>query len=194
MAKFSNPSKLPKRKRQNLMLYFCRALTSLKKPEEAARFLTDLLSPQEAEMLAKRLKIAQLLTEEKTYEEIRSKLRTSFATIARVHTWLTLSGEGFRLAINRTIEPQEKATDPQEMYDPFSWHNVKRKYHWPQYLIEQLMEQSDQKQREKITSILARMEVKDKLFKDINKDIYELYTKPQEESKKAKKIIKEFGS
>ena len=59
MAKFSRESKLSSTKRQELVLAFCQAIQSLKSDEEVAKFLTDLLSPQEVEMLAKRLQIAE---------------------------------------------------------------------------------------------------------------------------------------
>ena len=42
---------------------------AVKNSVEAAKFLTDLLSSQEVEMLAKRLKIAGLLIKGSTYEE-----------------------------------------------------------------------------------------------------------------------------
>ena len=102
MAKFSRIPKLTKKERQNLLIALCEALTSIKKKKEAAQFLTDLLSPQELEMLAKRLEIAKLLISGDTYDAIRGKLKVSHNTIARVNASLTLSGSGFRLVIEQT--------------------------------------------------------------------------------------------
>ena len=175
MAKFTNPPKLSEKERQNLLIYFCHALSSLKNTREAARFLTDLISPQEAEMLAKRLKIAALLVEGKKYDEIRRELKVSHATIARVNVWLNLSGEGFRTVIKRTAPVEEKREDPQDLYSLFSFKNISRRYHWPIAVLEEIMEESDQKHRQKILTILDGMETKSRLLKDINKDLYEIY-------------------
>ena len=177
MAKFNRSSRLPPDEYQDLMIYFCQALSSLKNTKEAAKFLTDLLSAQEAEMLAKRLKIAVLLAQGKKYDEIRKELKVGFSTIARVNVWLNLSGEGFRMVIGRTPEIEKKKIDPQEMYNFYSRRNVLRRAHWPIYVIEELIEESDQKQREKIFTILQSMEGKSKLFKDINKQLYEQFGK-----------------
>lgn len=173
MAKFSNALKLPPNERQELMIYFCQALSSLKNAPEAAKFLTDLISPQEAEMLAKRLKIAQLLVQGNKYEEIRTALKVSHATIARINVWLNLSGEGFRTVIDRTREIKKKEVDPQDKYDYLSWRNIKRRYHWPLELLEEILEESDEKHRQKILASLKGMGPKSKLFKDINKEIYD---------------------
>lgn len=177
MAKFVNPPRLSEKERQNLMIYLCHALSSLKNPEEAAQFLTDLISPQETEMLAKRLKIAALLVEGKKYDEIRTELKVSHATIARVNVWLNLSGEGFRTVIRRTEPIEDKREDPQKLYGTFSWKNISRRYHWPNTILEEILEQSDKKHRRKILAVLDGMETKSRLLKDINKDLYEIYSK-----------------
>ena len=184
MAKYTNPPRLSEKERQNLMIYLCRALSSLKNSEEAARFLTDLISPQEAEMLAKRLKIAALLTDGKKYAEIQRELKVSQATIARVNVWLNLSGEGFRTVIKRTEPVEDKREDPQELYGTFSWRNIGRRYHWPNAVLEEILKQSDQKHRQKILAVLDGMETKSRLLKDINKDLYEIYSKKKRPVKK----------
>ena len=166
MAKFSKSSRLPDKKRQELVLSFCQAIQSLKTDEEVAKFVTDLLSPQEMEMLAKRLHIAELLLKNEKYEIIRKQLRVGYSTIARVATWLGLSGEGFKIAVSRKKSPPSKPS-LEEMYDPLSQYNFKRRYsqyYWPQLLIEKIMTESDQKHRQKITTILQSMVVKKKGF------------------------------
>lgn len=172
MAKFSKHSKLAKRERQELLLFFCDALTNLNKKEEVAEFLTDLLSPQELEMLSKRLEIARLLIQENTYQTIKAKLKVSDNTIARVNAWLTLSGRGFRLVIKRTKKEEAKSIEDyhNEKYDPYSWYNIKRRYSMyflPELLIEELMKRSSKKEQEKIVSILSSIEGKPELFKTV---------------------------
>lgn len=175
MAKFSRGSKLPPNKRQELVLAFCQAIRSLRSEEEVAKFITDLLSPQEIDMLAKRLQIAALLLQNKKYEEIRTNLRVSYGTIARVGTWLGLSGEGFKIVISRQKPPAKKPTI-QEMYDPYSSYNFKRRYsqhYWPELLLEKILAASDQKHKEKIFTILGSIENKRKIFTpEFNKQLF----------------------
>ena len=138
MAKFSKASKLSPQEQQMLLVSFCKALVELRTPEEAAQFLRDLLSKQEAEMLAKRIEIARLLIKGLTYGEIGKILRVSHGTVARVSQWLATSGEGYRLIVNRVKpEKSEQQEYIEELEKPVSWRNIKRRhplYFWP-YLI-----------------------------------------------------------
>lgn len=173
MAKFSRIPKLSKKERQELLIALCEALSSIKKNEEAAQFLSDLLSPQELEMLAKRLAIAKLLIENKTYDSIRNILKVSHNTIARVNAWLTLSGSGFRLVIERTKRRGKKIYEHslEEKLDPYSWYNLKRRYSMyflPELIIEELIKRSDEKQRKKLNLILSSIEGKIGIFKEID--------------------------
>ena len=173
MAKFSRIPKLSKKERQNLLIALCEALTSIRKKEEAAQFLADLLSPQELEMLAKRLEIAKLLIDGDTYDTICGKLKVSHNTIARVNAWLTLSGGGFRLVIERTRSKGKKIYEHtfEEKYDPQSWYNIKRRYslHFlPELIIEEIIKRSDEKERQKLDSILSSIEGKPELFKNVD--------------------------
>ena len=184
MAKFSRIPKLNKKERQILLITFCEALTSIKNKEEAAQFLVDLLSPQELEMVAKRLEIARLLINGDTYDVIRGKLKVSHNTIARVNTWLTLSGNGFRLIIERTRKQGKKIYEHtfEEKYDPQSWYNIKRRYsmHFlPELVIEELIKQSDEKQRKKLDSILSSIDGKVAMFKDVDETYKQQFTRPR---------------
>lgn len=166
MAKYSKFAKLSSSKRQELVLDFCQAILSLKNEEEAAKFLTDVLYPQEIEMLSKRLQIAEYLLQGKDYNHIRDVLRVGNGTIARVATWLGMSGEGFKIVISRK-KPSKKDLSLQEKYDPYSNYNFKRRYsqyYWPQLLLEKILQQSDEIHKKKITTILQSMVVKKELF------------------------------
>lgn len=175
MAKFRRISKLSPQKRQELVLSFCLAIKSLRTEEEAAKFLTDLLTPQEIEMLAKRLHIAELLLQNKDYQTIRAVLAVGFSTIARVATWLGLSGEGFKIVLSRKPKTVPKP-DVEEIYDPFSSYNFKRRYsqyYWPQLLLEKIFQASDKNHQQKLTAILQSMVVKRKIFTpEFNKQIF----------------------
>ena len=172
MAKFSRIPKLTKKERQELLIALCEALTSVHKKEEAAQFLADLLSPQELEMLSKRLEIARLLINGETYDKIRQILKVSYNTIARINAWLTLSGSGFRLVIERTKRKErDYEKELEEKYDPYSWYNIKRRYSMyflPELIIEEIIKRSNERERKKLESILSSIESKPEVFKNVD--------------------------
>ena len=175
----SRISKLNSNQRKDLILDLCRALSTLKTPEEVADALLDLLTPKEIETIAKRLEIADLLLEGIEYQNIRDLLKVGYSTIARVNTWLNLSGKGYKLMLSRKKNVMMNVSD-EEKYDPFSWHNVKRRYSlyfWPQLLIEELMKHSDKKQTKKIQDIFERLNIKKRQFSNKkNKELFDLYS------------------
>ena len=91
MAKHAE--KLSKDEVRKIFFQLCLAISKLNSVEKSAEFLRDLLSIQEAEMIAKRLKIAELLLDDLSYEDIRKKLKVSPGTIARVQEWLKISAD-----------------------------------------------------------------------------------------------------
>ena len=178
MAKFSKIPKLNKKQRQELMLALCDAVVKMKKPEEAAKLISDLLSPQELEMIAKRLEIAKLLIEGHTYDYISSMLKTGTSTIARVNTWLNLSGEGFKLAYTRRQKTNDVNYD--EIYDPQSWYNFKRRYSLyfgMELFLEELIKQSNKNQKNKIFAILQSMEDKPTILKRVTEEVKKQFSK-----------------
>lgn len=172
MAKFSKKNKLWGKEKEKLLFAFCHALNSIKSPEEAALFIQDLLSAPEAEMLAKRLKIAELLIEGRTFDRIKTMLKVSKGTIARVSAWLQESGEGFRRVIKRLPEYQEGTRDPEE------WTKMKYRYpmyYWPQLLLEELFVKAPKRQQKRLVGILNKMSEKTILYRRLNKLIQENY-------------------
>src|SRR3990167_9078728 len=116
--------------------------------------------------MAKRLHIAERLLQNKDYEDIRAELAVGFSTIARVATWLGLSGEGFKIVMSRKPKEPKKPTI-EEMYEPYSSYNFKRRYsqyYWPQLLLEKILQASDESHKKKITTILQSMVVKKDTF------------------------------
>jgi uncharacterized protein YerC len=69
--------------------------------EETRSFFKDLLSETEEVMLARRLKIARLLVEGKSYEVIEKALHAGPGTIASVHAWLDGGFGGYIKAIQK---------------------------------------------------------------------------------------------
>lgn len=171
MAKFSRIPKLSKEEQEKLLIGFCRALVELKTPEEAAHFLRDLLSKQEAEMLAKRIEIARLLIEGFTYEKIQKSLKVSHGTVARVNHWLVNAGEGYRLIVSRVKpEKSERQEFIEELEKPFSWKLMKRKYpsyFWPELILEEFVRNAKRNQKERMRKILEGFDEKSELFDEL---------------------------
>ena len=66
--------KLSKKDQESLIFDLVNALVQAESLNEAALFLQDLLTKKEAQVLAKRLRIAKLLLNGMTYEEIEKNL------------------------------------------------------------------------------------------------------------------------
>lgn len=69
------------------------AILSLSTPDEARRFLRDLMTKGELEEFAKRLRVAEMLAQKIPYKRIEKETGFSSATVARVARWLN-GGEG----------------------------------------------------------------------------------------------------
>lgn len=98
--------KIEKRKIENQLLgaaakHLYAALAKIKKPQEVAEFLRDLLTFEEIGEAARRLEVAQLLSKNATFREISDKTQMSSATIARVNYWLHHGTGGYRRALSR---------------------------------------------------------------------------------------------
>ncbi len=169
MAKYSRTSKLNKSLTEDLIINLCDAIAAMRNPREAAQFLTDLLGKQELEMFSKRLRVAELLLDNLTYEDIKTELKVSFGTIARVQTWLQRSGEGYRLATKRTGGRKKKKRQNSQS---FSLSGIKKKYplyFWPQILLEQWVKSATKKQRKEMSAILEKMDSKVETYKELRK-------------------------
>jgi TrpR-related protein YerC/YecD len=167
MAKFSNPSKLPEKERENLMADFCLALSRLNSVAEVSQFLKDLLSAQEMEMLAKRLKAADLLLGGWTYAKISQELKISSGTISRIHEWLKVSGEGYRLVAEKLSQDRKN----NKKIENFSWQGMKKKYplyFWPQLLIEDIVKKAKYKDQQRWQMMIKKMDQKTELYKRLN--------------------------
>lgn len=176
MARYN---KLQKTEKLKLLTALCEAISSTKNSQEAAKLLTDLLSPSEIEIVAKRLEIAKLLIKGYSYDEIKDKVHAGYSTIARVNTWLNLAGDGFKMAVERMKE-DKKEPSIEEKLNPFSWYNIGRRYPtriWPLLAIEQFFEIANKREKSKLLSILQSMESKKQVFtKEMNKALYEQFS------------------
>ena len=182
-------SKLSPGKRKELILNLCRALSVLNSPKEIADAITDLLTPKEVETIAKRLQIAEMLVKRNDYLTIRKELRVGFSTISRVNTWLNISGEGFKMMLSRKKNSSDISSE-EEIYDPFSWRNIKRRYSlyfWPWMIFEEFARSADIKEKEKIKNIIEKMQLKaDRFSSKSNRELYELFSSEFQLSKTSK--------
>lgn len=101
----SQLSKLPLRRdlEEQMFDLFTSTIVSLKEKEEIEDFLSDLLSPIEKMMLAKRLAIALMLEKEYTYPMIGKTLRVTPTTIASVSMQLRYAGKGYKKIVERIL-------------------------------------------------------------------------------------------
>ena len=76
------------------------AISNLKDKQDIKNFISDILSPSEKTMIAKRLAIAALLLRGYKYESIKELLKVSQQTIARVAVALN-TNIGYKTAINK---------------------------------------------------------------------------------------------
>jgi TrpR-related protein YerC/YecD len=167
MAKFPRLPKLNHRQIEDIVIDLCEAMATTRNSQEAAKILTDLLGKQELEMLAKRLKVAELLLEGWTYEDITKAWKVSPGTIARVQTWLQQSGEGYRLAIDRA-KPKRESREKNEA--PMRLRGIKKKYpmyFWPQIVLEYWIKNSSQKQKQEMQKILEKLNDKPKMYQQL---------------------------
>lgn len=76
-----------------------KSFLTLENEKEVQNFLRDLMTIQEIETFATRLKVAFLLTEDVPYREIAAQTGASTATITRVNNWLVRGMGGYRKVI-----------------------------------------------------------------------------------------------
>lgn len=80
---------------------FCRAVLALENMDECRAFFEDAFTYQEAETIANRFEVANLLIEGKNYTEVNEKTGASTATISRVNRALNYGNGGYRTVIER---------------------------------------------------------------------------------------------
>ena len=77
------------------------AFLALKNAGEVRRFLRDLLTENEIEEFGKRLRTAQLLSQNVPYSSIEAETGLSSTTVARVANWLHKGKGGYALVLKR---------------------------------------------------------------------------------------------
>ncbi len=96
------------KERQKLLSEFWTSVFLMDTVEETRSFFKDLLSETEEVMLARRLKIARLIYEGKSYDAIEKLMRAGPGTIASVHAWLDGGFGGYIKAIQKFEQERGK--------------------------------------------------------------------------------------
>ena len=126
------PRNLSPDEKQDLLDEFWNTVLLLETKEEIENFFRDLLSETEAVMISRRVRIARLLLEGRSYDDIQDLLHTSPTTIADVHDWLQKDDDVCvailqklqkELARKRKLRSKESA---QREYGSFEW--LKKRY------------------------------------------------------------------
>lgn len=86
---------------------FLKTLVEIKSDKEADQFISDLLTPTEKIMLAKRLAIALLLEKGYDYRTIQKTIRVSAPTITSVNTALKYGSEGYKRLVVKIIREEK---------------------------------------------------------------------------------------
>lgn len=81
-----------------------RAFLRLRGPREAQKFLRDLMTEDEIEMIVHRWWVARLLHAGRSYREIEQLTGLSSRTIARISRWLKRGEGGYSAQLER-LEP-----------------------------------------------------------------------------------------
>jgi TrpR-related protein YerC/YecD len=168
MGKFSAKKFLTKQEIEELFIDFATAVTSLRNAIEATNFIKDLLSEPEVIMLARRLQIARLLNNGYTYEQIHRAMKVSNSTIAKVQTWMSLYGEGYRTVLERTKNKVSNSHSNER--EP--WSKFKKKYpmyFWPQLLLEDVVRSANKKEKERLQKVLTKLKEKTQLSRQLTK-------------------------
>lgn len=100
--------------RMRLIGKFFDVIYGLKTKKETVDLLIGLLTPSESLMLARRIEVARYLLEEKTYDEIRKKLKVSYQTISIIEGWLNAREGAYRKVLKNKIKNMNKKISSQE--------------------------------------------------------------------------------
>lgn len=80
---------------------FFNAILSLENVEECKRFFEDICTIKEINDLAQRLEVAQMLSQNKNYQEISTVTGASSATISRVNRCFAYGTGGYKEIIDK---------------------------------------------------------------------------------------------
>jgi uncharacterized protein YerC len=125
---------------------FLETFAQIRTKERAEKLLSDLLTPTERVMLAKRLAIAYMVFKGYDYRTISRVLKVSLATVARIKNTQSLSGEGFKLVIKKMVLYDKIDTFLAEMVEKATGVIPPKGRDWSQWRKERELERRKRKQ------------------------------------------------
>ncbi len=148
------------------------AFAQLKGREETAAFMVDLMTGSEVRNFSKRLRIAKLIIEGKSYDAIRNLVKVAYATIAKVSGWLG-GREGVTKDVIKRL-PQKKKFKHWTDFD--NWDKFKRSrpsMFWPGLVVEGLEKSAEKGRRESLKGVLGKFAAKDSFNREIKEEFGE---------------------
>lgn len=154
--------KLAQEEKENLLFDLINAFSLMKNPVESALFLNDLLTENEIENLARRLRVGKLLLVGETHEEVVRKLHCSYTTVAKIAMWINNSGEGLKRIIKR-LPRRRKAYIPKKI--PGIGYGL------PQILLALATLALTEKEKKGLAKFVEQMHSKTSLDRDFREEI-----------------------
>lgn len=85
----------------NLSERFFEAVLKLENAEECQKFFSDICTIKEISDISQRLKVAEMLADDKSYQEISKQTGASTTTISRVNRSLVYGSGGYKFMLER---------------------------------------------------------------------------------------------
>lgn len=104
------------RERYKIVGEFYEIVSNLKNKKEVIDFYAGLFTSSESLMMARRIQIAQMLLEGKSYEEIRAKVKASNQTITKTDRWLHSGNTDYDKWIKSHIASKSKSGNERKYY------------------------------------------------------------------------------
>ncbi len=88
--------------------YFYKAVLELRDTEECRNFFEDVCTVKELQDISQRLRVAQMLNEGHSYQEVSSETGASTATISRVNKCLLYGSGGYKTVMKRVADSDDE--------------------------------------------------------------------------------------
>lgn len=107
MAKVKTDSVNP-REKYAIIGNFFDIVSNISSKKEAIDFLLGALTPSEVLMVARRIQTAELILEDKSYEDIRKELGVGYQNILNANRLLNRESDGYKKQIERNLKRKQR--------------------------------------------------------------------------------------
>ena len=98
------PHKIDPQEKKMAVENFFEVVLKMKTKNEIIDFFAGLFTASEMLMVSRRIQVAQMIMDEKTYDEIREKLGVGYDTITKTERWLRSDNEKYNLWIQNKLK------------------------------------------------------------------------------------------